>query len=263
MTVIQKTFKILELFLDHGDELALEDMARLSGLSKPTVRRIARSLVECGYLRQPVRRGKYSLGWKFLDFSGRVKMYNSIIRLAAPHLMMLKEKVNESVCMAIWDGTNTALCQSFLADHPLRVVPDEGSRLSLHATSLGKAILAELPEHELNFYLGGKLERYTPNTITDINDLKRHLILVRQEGVAFDEEEYYYGVRSVATTLKNGKGEIVGAIAILGPTVRLSRARLYECVPIIKNSALEISAELGYSRQNQPARQKRSRKERR
>jgi len=246
MVLIKKAFSILELFLDHGDELALEDISRLSGLNKPTARRIALALVECGYLRQPVKRGKYSLGMKFLDFSGNIKMHNSIIRVAAPHLMQLKEQVNESVTMAIWDGKNTALCQSFLADHPLKVVPDEGSRLVLHATSVGKAAIAELSDEELHMYVGDNLRRFTPNTITDINDLKKHLIIVRQEGVAFDDEEYNLGIRGIGAALKNGDGDVVGAISILGPSVRLTRARLRECVPVIKNYALEISRELGY-----------------
>ena len=246
MILIKKAFSVLELFLDHGDELVLEEISRLSGLNKPTARRIALALVECGYLRQPVKRGKYSLGMKFLDFSGSIKMHNSIIRVAAPHLMQLKEQINESVTMAVWDGRNTALCQSFLADHPLKVVPDEGSRLVLHATSVGKAAIAKLSDDELNMYLGNNLKRYTTNTITDINDLKKHLLAVREEGVAFDDEEYALGIRGVGAPLKNGEGEVVGAVSVLGPSVRLTHARLREYVPIIKNCALEISRELGY-----------------
>jgi IclR family KDG regulon transcriptional repressor len=247
MKLVNKVFKILELFLDHGDELALEEISRLSGLNKPTTRRIALALVECGYLRQPARRGKYSLGMKFLDYSGTIKMYNNVIRVAAPHLMQLKQDANESVTMAIWDGTNTALCQSFLADHPLKVVPDEGSRLVLHATSVGKAALAEFPDDDLHRYVGVNLKRYTPNTITDINDLKKHLMIVRQEGVAFDDEEYNAGIRGIGKAIKNGEGNVVGAIGVLGPTVRLTRARVRECVPMVKACALEISLELGYS----------------
>jgi len=135
MTIIHKTFKILELFLDLGDYLAVDDISRLSGINKQTARRIAVALVEFGYLSQPVNRGKYSLGMKSLDYSGAIKMYNNIIRVAAPHLLQLFHKVNESVTMAIWDGTKTALCQSVLADHPLKVVPDEGCRLILYCTS--------------------------------------------------------------------------------------------------------------------------------
>src|SRR3989304_3189474 len=225
MKIIQKAFNILELFLDHGDELALQDISRLSGLNKPTARRIALFLVESGYLRQPDARGKYSLGAKFLDFSGRIKMNNIIMRVTAPHLIQLRQQVNESVTMAIWDGTNAALCQSFLADQPLKVVTTEGSRLVLHATSVGKAILAELSEEELHKYLGENLERYTPNTITDFNDLRKHLMIVRQEGVAFDDEEIYPGIRGVGVALKNGEGRAGGSISVLGPSVRGPRAR--------------------------------------
>ncbi|OGO31511.1 MAG: hypothetical protein A2Z29_10560 [Chloroflexi bacterium RBG_16_56_11] len=247
MKIINKAFSILELFLDHGSELALDDISRLSGLNKPTARRIALALVECGYLRQPKKRGKYSLGMKFLDFSGFIKMNNNVLRITAPHLMDLKQQVNESVTIALWDGTKTALCQSFLADHPLTVVPDEGTRLVLHATSVGKAILAELTDGELNRYVDNHLAQYTPNTITDINDLKKHLMIVKQEGVAFDDEEYDAGIRGIAAPLKNGEGNVVGSVGILGPTVRLTRARVRECVPVIKKSALDISRELGYS----------------
>jgi len=247
MKLIKKAFNILELFLDHGDELTLEDISRLSGLNKPTSRRIALALVECGYLRQPMKRGKYSLGMRFLDFSGIIKMNNYIMRVTAPHLIKLRQLVNESVTMAIWDGAKTALCQSFLADHTLRVVPDEGTRLVMHATSLGKAIIAEISDEELRGYLDESLERYTPNTITDINDLKKHLIIVRQEGVAFDDEEYSLGIRGVGAALKNGEGNVVGSISVLGPSVRLTRAKLRELVPFIKNCALEISREMGYS----------------
>ena len=246
MKLIQKTFKILELFLDYGDELALEDISRLSGINKPTARRIALTLVECGYLRQPVKRGKYSLGLKFLDFSGTIKMYNNIIRVAAPHLFELRQKVNESVTMAIWDGTKTALCQSVLADHPLKVVPDEGSRLVLHCTSVGKAIIAGLPEVEWPKYLDLPLRRYTPNTITEYQEFKKHMDHVRREGVAYDDEEYSLGIRGIGAVFKNDAGIVVGGISVVGPTVRATRAKLREYVPHVKQCVGDISEELGY-----------------
>jgi len=246
MKLIHKTFKILELFLDYGDELALEDISRLSGINKPTARRIALTLVECGYLRQPVKRGKYSLGLKFLDYSGTIKMYNNIIRVAAPHLFDLRQKINESVTMAIWDGTKTALCQSVLADHPLKVVPDEGSRLVLHCTSVGKAIIAGLADEEITKYLDLPLRSYTPNTITNLKLLRKHLNLIRREGVAHDDEEYSLGIRGVGAVFKNEAGIVVGGISVVGPTVRATRAKIKEYIPYVKQCARDISEELGH-----------------
>jgi DNA-binding IclR family transcriptional regulator len=247
MKIVTKVFGVLELFLESADEMTLAEISRMARLNKPTTRRICLALVKCGYLRQPVRRGKYSLGWKFLDYSRTIKRTNYLVKVAAPHLMQLKQDANESVTMAVWDGTNTSLCLSYLTDHPLKVVSSEGSKLILHATSIGKAAIAELPENELRMYLGDSPTRYTPNTITDINDLKKHLQVVQQEGVAFDDEEFLPGVRGIGTALRNRDGGVVGTIGILGPTVRLSRAKLRDLVPVIKKCAYKISIELGYT----------------
>ena len=245
MKIIEKTFQILEIFLDHGDELSLDELSRLSGFNKPTTRRIALSLIECGYLNQNKPRGKYALGMKFLDYSGAIKMHNNVIRVAGPRLMELSQQLKESSTMAIWDGTRTALCQSYLAEHPLRVVPDEGSRLVLHATCVGKALLSELPEDQLGGYLG-EMKRFTPNTVIDIDELRKQLISIRKEGIAFDDEEYYQGVRGLGVTIRNGEENVIGSIGVLGPSVRMTRARLREYVPVIKNCARNISRELGY-----------------
>jgi DNA-binding IclR family transcriptional regulator len=247
MKTIKRAFKILDLFLGNEDGLALENMAVLSGLNSATVRRIASTLVECGYLRKSNQyRSKYFLGWRFLEFSAIIKYSNNIIRIATPHLSEVRQQINETVSMAIWDGLNTSLCQSFISGYTLKVIPDEGIRLAMHATSIGKSILAELPDEELEKYFGNHLERYTNNTMADLNELRKHLMIIRQEGVSFDDEEYVVGVRGVGAALKGVDGVMIGAVGIFGPSVRLTRAKLKEYVPVIKNCALEISRELGY-----------------
>ncbi len=246
MKIIRKTFTILDLFLDHGNELTLEEMAKLSGLNKATVRRIALALLENGCLKQPVKRGRYSLGMKFLDYSGAIKRSNGVISIASPHLIRLSQKANETVIMALWDGIRAVLCQSFHADHPLKVVPDEGTRLGMYYTSVGKAILAELPDRQVEQLFESGLKPLTPNTITDLNTLKNHLAVIRKEGVAFDDEEYYPGVRGIGAAIKNGERNVAGAIGIVGPSIRVSRERLTDLVPLVKETAAEISRALGY-----------------
>ncbi|MBN1190156.1 MAG: IclR family transcriptional regulator [Dehalococcoidales bacterium] len=246
MKVIKRALSILDIFLDHTEQMSLDDMVSVSGLNKTTVRRMASTLVECGYLKQTRKRGKYSLGTKFLDFSGIVKMNNIIIPVATPYLIHLRQLLNESVQMAVWDGMRPYLCQPFLAEHPLKVVPEEGNRLVMHASSLGKAIIATWPEQDMEKHFNGKLEGYTPNTITDLNDLKKHLMAVKNKGIAFDDEECYLGIRGVAAALFNSEGKVVGAISIFGPTIRLTRERIDECISPVKECALKISRDLGY-----------------
>ena len=91
------------------------------------------------------------------------------------------------------------------------------------------------------------MKRFTPNTVTDIDELRKQLISIRKEGIAFDDEEYYQGVRGLGVTIRNGEGNVIGSIGVLGPSVRMTRARLREYGPIIKNCARNISRELGYN----------------
>lgn len=244
MKLITKAFHLLDLFLDNGDELTLEEMARLSGQNKATVRRIAVTLIENGYLKQTVRRGKYSLGMRFLDFSGLIKKNNRILSVAAPYAIQLSNLVNESVELALWDGMRAALVQTYHADHLLKVVPDEGTQVIMYSSSIGKAILAELPEENLTSYAGEYLQRFTPNTIDNLQDLRNHLRVVKQEGVAFDDEEYALGVRGLGAAFKTGRGELVGALGIVGPSVRLTRASMREWVPHLKSCVADISKAL-------------------
>jgi DNA-binding IclR family transcriptional regulator len=245
--IFNKSIVVLDLFLDTESELSLQDIAKLSSLNKSTARRIVLSLIECGFLKQSKRRGKYSLGMKFLDYTQALKKHNPIMDIAEPYLNEINQIINETVSLALWDGRNAVICQSIYPTHPLKVTSYEGTMAGLHFSSLGKAIMAEMPEEELNQRFSNNFKQYTQNTITDINDLKKHLMIVRQEGAAIDDEEGFVGVRGIAATLKNNEGAVIGALNILGPSIRLTRERIRECVPIVKEYALKISKALGYT----------------
>ena len=246
MKVIERALSLLDLFLGDTSELSLDEITQASGINKYTVRRMVSTLIKNGYLKQVKKRGKYSLGIKFLDFGGVFRINSIMVPIANPFLVELSQKVQESIQMAVWDGIRIFLCKPILTPHPLRVVPLEGTRLAMHATSLGKALIAEWPEDDLSGYLSDKLERYTPNTITDIRELKKQLSRIKKEGVAFEYEECYAGVSGVGAPLKNGEGNVVGAFSLFGPITRLNKKKMREHTPLVKECALNISRELGY-----------------
>jgi IclR family KDG regulon transcriptional repressor len=247
MKTLNKAFDIMELFLDNGNGLTLAELARLSRLNKSTVCRIASTMTKRGYLKQQGRRGAYSLGTKYLDFSGVIKNQLKVRDVAFPYLIELKNKLNESVIMVLWDGQEAVIHEIFHALHTLKVAPDEGTKMPLHCTASGKIILANLKAREFQKYSREtKLETYTPNTIKDIKELRKQLIDVRAEGVAFDDEEFSLGVRGVSSGLKDNQGNIIGTIGAIGPSVRLTHIRIRDIVPDIKDSALKISRDLGY-----------------
>ena len=252
MKSLNKALDILELFLSGEKEMALADIAVKSGLNKTTVSHIVKTLVKRGYMKQREKRGKYSLGTAFIEFSGAIKGSIKLRDVAIPHLVKLSRIAKESVILAVWDGKSAVTTETVHPIRkeytPLKVVPDEGSKSPLHCTSIGKVILADMTEKELKeFFTSSKnRERFTPNTITNFNDMKSHLFLVKQEGIAFDDEEYSLGVRGVSAGLRDNGGNTVGAIAVLGPSVRLTRAQIRGLSGAVKNCALHISKELGY-----------------
>jgi IclR family KDG regulon transcriptional repressor len=249
MKIVNKAISVLDLFLASNGELSVDEISRLAGMNKSTTRRIVLSLIECGFLQRQQRKGKYSLGMKFLDYIQAVKKNNPVIDIAEPYLNELQQIINETISLALWDGYYAIICRSIFPNHPLRVNSNEGALVGLHFASLGKAILAEMPEEELNRYISKSLTRYTHNTITDVNDLKKHLIIVRQEGAAIDDEEAFLGVRGIGAVLKNNESAVVGAVNVLGPSIRLTREKITEYIPAVKECALKISKALGYSEQ--------------
>jgi IclR family transcriptional regulator, KDG regulon repressor len=248
MKVLINTFKILDIFLNHEREIALDELARLSGMNKTTVNRIVSTLVDHGYLIQREKRGKYSLGFKYFDFTTYIKSHMKNRELVTPFLVKLARQFNESASIALWDGEKTLMSETFhTSTEVLQVVPKEGSGLPLHSTSLGKAVLANITDDELEKLFEGKsLERFTPNTITDFEDLKKHLIIVRREGIAFDDEETHAGVRGIAAEIRGLEGRLVGSVGIVGPSVRITRDKVRELIRPIKQCAVEISRTLGY-----------------
>jgi DNA-binding IclR family transcriptional regulator len=251
MKSLIKTFDILELFLKGKDELSVTEISQALGLNITTVSRILSKLAKRGYLRQVEKRGKFCLGTIFLEFSGIVKRQLKLREIAMPYLFELNRLVKESVIIAVWDRRGPLVTETIheanYTDSPLKIVPDEGISIPLYCTCSGKIILAAMTEEEFHKYINEiKIERRTPNTITNIQKIKEQLVTVAREGVAFDDEEYAIGVRGIASGIRDNEGKIVGSLGVVAPSVRMSLNGMMDLVPTIKKYANEISRRIGY-----------------
>ena len=249
LEVVDKTFNILELFLQHEDKHTLPELAKLSGYNTTTTARIVNKLVQRGYLNKIKNRKGYRLGSKILEFRNvrinRTELRNTIY----PFLIKLSKSVDETIAFISWDGLEFTSIATIPSAHLLRVVPDDRApaEVELYNTSSGKAILANMSEAELNTYCNSvPMKAYTPNSITEINDLKNQFVNIRQEGVAYNLEEHQVGVNSIASVVRDDKGNVIGSIAVIGPSTRLTRAKLRQLAPLIKSIAAGISQVFGY-----------------
>ena len=255
LEVVDKTFNILELFFQHENKYTLPELAKLSGYNTATTARIVNKLVQRGYLYKIKNRKGYRLGSKVLEFRNsrinRTELRNTVY----PFLSNLSKSVDETIAFTSWDGLETTSIATIPSAHLLRVVPDERtpSEVELYNTSSGKAILANMGEVELNTYCNSvPMKAYTSNSITDLNDLKNQFINIRHEGVAYNLEEHQIGVNSIASVVKDDEGKVIGSIAVIGPSTRLTRARLRKLAPQIKNIAAGISQAFGYQEGKHP-----------
>lgn len=248
MDSINKAFSIFEVFLNHDEDLSIKDISNISGITPGTVHRITSILVKRGYVVQPKIRQKYSLSTvKLVDFAKIVQHKLKIKTVAAPYLRELSQATNEAVAMAHLLG-NVAFIITMINLEHMMSFRQESSTLSLYSTGMGKILMAHMSEKELhNYFDTVTLKPRTPNTVTKIADLKKQLKQIHQDGIAFEDEEHELGIRTVAAPVKNWENNVVAAISVFAPSVRLTKDRMQEIAPLVKKYAFEISKAMGYT----------------
>jgi IclR family transcriptional regulator, KDG regulon repressor len=247
MDAINKAFEILDVFLNTENDLSITELAKLAKISASTSHRITAILVDRGYLEQNQKRGKYSLSiHKLLYFSGILRKRLQVRNVALPFLKELSQTVNEAVLMSLRRGHSVYVVEVVNSDRLLNFAPDS-STFALYSTGVGKIFLADMSAKDLEEYLSGiVLKPRTPHTITDVVELKKQLNKIAREGVAFDDEEHELGLRMVAAPVRDWDQNIIASIGVVGPANRISRPRMFELAPLVKQYASQISQALGF-----------------
>lgn len=246
MDAINKAFEILELFLHSEEELSINDVSERTGITYPTAHRITSTLVKRGYLLQPEKRGKYFVHpAKLTEFISIIRKKLNIRTAASPYLHDLSQTVNEAVFLAVRRGHVAINIDAINRDRLLNVAPD-ASALGLYYTGVGKIFLAYMSDKEFNNYVNSMvLVPRTGNTITDKDQLVKEMNNIRRNGVGFDDEENESGLRSVAAPIRDWEGRVVAAVSVIGQTARISKQRLNDLAPVVKEYALRISQAMG------------------
>jgi len=249
MEAIDRTFKILELFLDHDGYLGISELSVLSGLSPAVTHRIVTSLQKKGYLIQREKRGKYALGFKFLDFSYIIQANITITNLSYPYLLKLSKNSNETVTMAILDEREILVIERIDTNQDLRVGGGVGKRATLHNTAIGKLFLAQMSVADRQAILDDPLtQKNTEHTITDFEEMEKELELFKTEGCTYDRDEMAIGIWSVAAPIYDTFGRIEAGVALIVPTARITREKETEFAELTKSCAAQISKAIKYRR---------------
>jgi IclR family transcriptional regulator, KDG regulon repressor len=243
---ITKAFDILEIFLKRPGEYGIVELASLCHLSISTTHRIVSILVKRGFLNQREKRGKYTLGFKLLEYSAKIKGTVKIRDLVLPYLQTLAEQVGESVNLAILDVDSAIYIDHIESNKTLRTFTAEGNRVPLYCTGVGKVFLAYMKEDEVKS-LVKSMPRCTDNTITTLSRLLAELKIIKQDAIAIDNGEMEIGVRCVAAPIIDWNGKVAAAISVSVPSARLTDANINSLKSIVKNCSLQISRSLGHA----------------
>lgn len=249
--LLGKACDVLEAVAASPGGMGQGELATRLGLPRTTVYRILAALTARGLLRQDPSRRVYALGFRLLEMVQGPGLAASdpaapdLAAVAAPELRALRDATGETAYIAVLEGHEVLSFGKFEGAHEQRSAARLGQRKPLHCTSLGKAMLAFLPEREQAALLRRlPLPGLTPNTLTDRRRLTAALRIIRARGFAIDDEEILPGVRCVGAPILDGQGRMRGALSVAGPAFRMTRERLELLGPELAAAGRRVGASL-------------------
>lgn len=245
---LDRTIQILEELAMHRDGCGVTNLANLTSLHKSTVHRILATLMSRGYVSKNNENNKYSLGMRILYLSSAILDRMDIRTVAKPFLEKLCRETDEVVHLSILDGSEAVYIDKVESPNKsIRMYSQIGKRVPLHCTGIGKVFLAWLSDSEVEYILGRNgMDAYTQNTITNIEDMKKHLAEIRSKGYAFDELEHEDGIRCVAAPIFNISGKVIASVSVSGPVIHVTPDRMPKLTEEVLSTAKSISFQLGY-----------------
>jgi IclR family transcriptional regulator, acetate operon repressor len=217
VTDIGRATVLLDAIAESRGPLTLTDLAVRTRLPRSSVHRVIQALEDELYVVRVPQRPGYILGPGVLKFG-----MNAHLRLLATNrerLAMLAREVNENVELAIFSGREVVVVDQIASPERLKGVTQVGKAFSLHASSIGMALLAQLPDERVVELLPAALKQFTDHTLTDHSAVLSKLEEIRRSHVAVDIEQHDVGISAVATGLQGPTGALQ-AIAVVMPTVR-------------------------------------------
>lgn len=232
VSVTSRVLALLDAFDPDHRVLSLSELARRAGLALPTAHRLVGELVDGGLLDRSAA-GAYTIGRRLWDLGLLAPSPSGLRQVASPFLHDLYGATGATVQLGVRQGTEVQYLDRLAGSASVPVVNQTGTRLPMHATGVGKVLLAHAPP-DVQATVLADLPRLTPYTITQPRFLRDQLRRVRRDGYALTSEEMTLGACSVAVPIRSRGDAVVAALGVVVPDLRRGRPWLV--------SALEVAA---------------------
>ena len=251
---LERGLAVIRAFDEHNPELTLSDVARRTGLTRAAARRFLLTLADLGYVRTDGR--WFTLSPRILELGYAYLSSLSLPEVAEPHLERLVAEVHESSSVSVLDGEDIVYVARVPTARIMTVSINVGTRFPAYATSMGRVLLARLPDEQLEAYLEAvELRPLSPKTVTSREALRTALAKVREQGWALVDQELEEGLRSVAAPIRDRSGTTIAAVNLSAHASRLTiEAARRGLVPALLATAERIEADLRAASTNAPRR---------
>ena len=244
---VERALAMLEAVAQESDGLSNAEISRLLSIPKSSASYLLRTLETRGYLTRDPESGKYRVGLKILSLSRGALSGRDVRGIALPIMRHLTQQTGLTCHLAVLDGSDAVYIEKVEPEGFIRMDTWVGRRMRVHATSVGKAIVAGLPqEHLERIVRKSGMEKRTPKTITTLPRLLKELEKVRAQGYAVDDEENNLGARCVAAPVFDDHGSVEASLGLSGTTQQVSPQTMPRILEALKSSARHISMGMGY-----------------
>lgn len=238
-TVTGRALAVLNTFDARHRRQSLASITRRSGLPLTTVHRLVHELEKHQALVRGVD-GDYEIGSKLWSLGILASVHSELREVALPYMEDVYELANDAVQIAVLDGLRCLVVERIAGSRTMSVLSKPGARLPLHATGVGKVLLA-YGDDELQTAVLNSLDRYTDKTITDATRLKKQLEKIRSQGYAETDEELAEGATSIAVPLRGKGGRVIAAFGVVCPSDTSEISRL---IPVMQVTGAALSKKM-------------------
>ena len=242
MKSVTRSLRILEAVAQH-QPVTVGELTKLFGLPKSTVQRTLVTLAEAGWLRASRKdTTRWEIGARVLAVRPAALQGSSLFAAAREPMIRLRDAVNETIHLSVPDALQCMVVVDRVdCDHPVRTFHTIGDTSPLHATAVGRAILAHLPKQDVEELIARGLERFSDSTPTEPDELRAKLDQIRADGYSVNRNQFRPGVCAIAAPVLGEEGTPLAAVAISMPDSRFDADRLPEWGRIVADTAAEIT----------------------
>ncbi len=232
--------------LAKAGKVTLTELSSIVDIPPSSAHRLLATLQKHGFAEFDELTQDWMIGVEAFRIGNSFTSRTNIIECGRKVMHALMEETGETANLAIADDGDIVFINQVETHNPIRAFFRSGTRGPMHASGIGKALMASLAGEEVEKIIRKKgLLEFTPETLTTSEALFRDLEETRQRGWSFDNEERYFGMRCVAATIYNAFGEPVAGISVSGPSARFSDKTVAELGPKVMQAAADVTLMLG------------------